>query len=566
MRTDIKRPDITDLVLPPRMPPKARPASSSDQPARAAAGVDGDAPRGEASGAKPAKERFEVREEGRDPPGRGPAAEGSNGKAPEHSRAGGLGRLHAPGQAIMQAVLERLAGEGEAAAETAAETAPTGAEAGIPVAAPAEGEATLPGNIAGLIPVAAGEGTPATGDAPPAAPPADALPPDDAVPVPPSPPSVAGPDNVGGAEAEGPAAVEEQAAPVDVAASSATESVPAAAVAAPAADAEAAPQDGAPAEPGDISAMPAAAALAAAGVSASEARGRGQRSTDADTSAKGAPVASAAAPSSITLPGEKAVAPVADAQEGGGEGGDAAPQVAAPQEVGQAEAGQPEAEPPGAPALNDKGLARAFARLSENPAATAHARAVIGELLQAAGAPGGGVEPEPVGAAQAQIAEAAKAVQAGLQPNAPVIVPNVPLGALPVEIGLKALAGVNRFQIRLDPAELGRIEVNLEIDDEGTIKARLTVDRVETLSLLQRDARTLERAFEQAGLKPSEAGIDMSLRDDRRDERREPPGHAGRDEAFGERGRREESERLAAANIVAPRTIWRGAAGVDVRI
>ena len=31
--------------------------------------------------------------------------------------------------------------------------------------------------------------------------------------------------------------------------------------------------------------------------------------------------------------------------------------------------------------------------------------------------------------------------------------------------------------------------------------------------MLQRDARTLERAFEQAGLKPSEGGIDMSLRD-----------------------------------------------------
>lgn len=88
-----------------------------------------------------------------------------------------------------------------------------------------------------------------------------------------------------------------------------------------------------------------------------------------------------------------------------------------------------------------------------------------------------------------------------------------PLHVVPVEIGARALAGNKRFDIRLDPAELGRIDVRLEISDKGDVSARLTVDRVETLHMLQRDARTLERAFEQAGLKPSEGGIDMSLRD-----------------------------------------------------
>lgn len=88
-----------------------------------------------------------------------------------------------------------------------------------------------------------------------------------------------------------------------------------------------------------------------------------------------------------------------------------------------------------------------------------------------------------------------------------------PLHVVPIEIGAKALAGNKRFDIRLDPAELGRIDVSLEISDKGDVSARLTVDRVETLHMLQRDARTLERAFEQAGLKPSEGGIDLSLRD-----------------------------------------------------
>lgn len=88
-----------------------------------------------------------------------------------------------------------------------------------------------------------------------------------------------------------------------------------------------------------------------------------------------------------------------------------------------------------------------------------------------------------------------------------------PLHVVPIEIGLRALAGSRQFDIRLDPAELGRVDVSLDISDKGEVKARLVVDRVETLHLLQRDARTLERAFEQAGLKPSDAGVDITLRD-----------------------------------------------------
>jgi flagellar hook-length control protein FliK len=88
-----------------------------------------------------------------------------------------------------------------------------------------------------------------------------------------------------------------------------------------------------------------------------------------------------------------------------------------------------------------------------------------------------------------------------------------PLHVLPIEIGLRALAGARQFDIRLDPGELGRVDVNLSISDNGEVTARMVVDRVETLHLLQRDARTLERAFEQAGLKPSDAGVDITLRD-----------------------------------------------------
>lgn len=180
--------------------------------------------------------------------------------------------------------------------------------------------------------------------------------------------------------------------------------------------------------------------------------------------------------------------------------------------------------------------------------------------------------------ANGQANAAGQAGTAATQTNGSVLI-NTPLSAVPVTLGMKAMGGASRFDIRLDPAELGRIAVSLDIDDEGTVKARLVVDRVETLQLLQRDARTLERAFEQAGLKPSEDGIDLSLRDD-------GDRHAGRDEGGAEedRGRGpgdgdgrdgDKSEKgLAAAEIralaretlLARQALRRALGGVDLSI
>lgn len=88
-----------------------------------------------------------------------------------------------------------------------------------------------------------------------------------------------------------------------------------------------------------------------------------------------------------------------------------------------------------------------------------------------------------------------------------------PINAVPVEIGMKALAGIKRFDIRLDPPELGRVDVRIEFGKDGDVSAQLVVDRVETLHLLQRDARHLERAFDQAGLKTGDGGVQISLSD-----------------------------------------------------
>jgi flagellar hook-length control protein FliK len=89
----------------------------------------------------------------------------------------------------------------------------------------------------------------------------------------------------------------------------------------------------------------------------------------------------------------------------------------------------------------------------------------------------------------------------------------VPISGLAVEIIAQARDGKNRFEIRLDPPELGRIDVHLAVDRDGNVSSRLVVDRSETLDLLRRDAPTLERALENAGLKTAQQGLEFSLRD-----------------------------------------------------
>jgi chemotaxis protein MotD len=89
----------------------------------------------------------------------------------------------------------------------------------------------------------------------------------------------------------------------------------------------------------------------------------------------------------------------------------------------------------------------------------------------------------------------------------------VPLTGLAIEIAARAQTGRNRFEIRLDPPELGRIHVHLDVDNSGHVTSHLVVDRVETLDALRRDAADLERALQQAGLKTSDSGLQFSLRD-----------------------------------------------------
>ncbi|MGC2810604.1 MAG: flagellar hook-length control protein FliK, partial [Bradyrhizobium sp.] len=90
---------------------------------------------------------------------------------------------------------------------------------------------------------------------------------------------------------------------------------------------------------------------------------------------------------------------------------------------------------------------------------------------------------------------------------------DVPLSGLALEIAASAKNGKSSFEIRLDPAELGRIDVRIDVDRNGQMTSHLTVEKPETLSMLQQDAPQLQRALDNAGFKTGDGGLQFSLRD-----------------------------------------------------
>ena len=89
----------------------------------------------------------------------------------------------------------------------------------------------------------------------------------------------------------------------------------------------------------------------------------------------------------------------------------------------------------------------------------------------------------------------------------------VPVNGLAVEIAASVQSGKTRFELRLDPADLGRIDVRIDVDRNGQVTSHLTVEKPETLSILQQDAPQLQQALNDAGLKTGNGGLQFSLRD-----------------------------------------------------
>ncbi|HZD89081.1 MAG TPA: flagellar hook-length control protein FliK, partial [Pseudolabrys sp.] len=121
--------------------------------------------------------------------------------------------------------------------------------------------------------------------------------------------------------------------------------------------------------------------------------------------------------------------------------------------------------------------------------------------------------PNPAGQTATQASSGTQAAAQTATPPQTPAAPPVPLPGLAVAIAARASSLGNNFSIRLDPPELGRVDVRLSVDKDGHLTSHLMADRHDTLALLQRDSSGLQRALQDAGFKTAENGLQFSLRD-----------------------------------------------------
>jgi hypothetical protein len=71
--------------------------------------------------------------------------------------------------------------------------------------------------------------------------------------------------------------------------------------------------------------------------------------------------------------------------------------------------------------------------------------------------------------------------------------------------------GTSNFQVRLDPPELGRVDVRLTVDKDKRVTAKIGADSVATLTELRGATREIERALADAGLDLAQDGLSFDL-------------------------------------------------------
>lgn len=80
-----------------------------------------------------------------------------------------------------------------------------------------------------------------------------------------------------------------------------------------------------------------------------------------------------------------------------------------------------------------------------------------------------------------------------------------------IAINKNIVNGQNNFSIRLNPAELGKIDIKLEFLADGKMQAAMIVENEKTLTMLQRDQGALDKALQDAGINLADKNMSFSL-------------------------------------------------------
>ncbi|MEX2617790.1 MAG: flagellar hook-length control protein FliK [Alphaproteobacteria bacterium] len=117
-----------------------------------------------------------------------------------------------------------------------------------------------------------------------------------------------------------------------------------------------------------------------------------------------------------------------------------------------------------------------------------------------------------VGAGQAGTpASASTARVAAPVPARPASPPSDLKEQISVQVQKAVEQGIDRIRIQLKPADLGRLEIQLDVAQDGKVAIVVNADRPETLEMLRRDARGLQQALLDAGLQTDSGGLSFNL-------------------------------------------------------
>lgn len=88
----------------------------------------------------------------------------------------------------------------------------------------------------------------------------------------------------------------------------------------------------------------------------------------------------------------------------------------------------------------------------------------------------------------------------------------VPSEQIAVSLHRMAKSGATQYELQLHPAELGRVDIKLDISKDGMVRATVSADNQQAFDMLQKDSKALERALQQAGLQTDDSSLSFNLR------------------------------------------------------
>ncbi len=89
-----------------------------------------------------------------------------------------------------------------------------------------------------------------------------------------------------------------------------------------------------------------------------------------------------------------------------------------------------------------------------------------------------------------------------------------PVDQVQLKITQALNSNLNTIKINLHPAELGAVDVDMDVDHEGNTKIRIIADKAETLQLLKQDSQHLVKSLSEIGVKADAGSLQFSLRGD----------------------------------------------------